>query len=117
VAQSGGQHWCSSRNLILSGRTPAKPALAEIVYKASNGDELSPSEGFIFARWTYQIFRAWEWQFNEYLEGTLTEGELPIAGWANQFRNYSIMRSNWDARKANLSPEFVQYIENNVIGQ
>ena len=95
----------------------ANPDLAEIAYKASNGEELSPSEAFRFAQWTYQIFRAWEWQFNEYLEGTLTEDELPTVGWANQFNNYSIMRSNWDARKANLSPEFVQYIENEVIRQ
>ncbi len=94
----------------------ANPDLAEIVYKARNGDELSPSESFMFDRWTYQIFRAWEWQFNEYLEGTLTEDELPTVGWANQFKSYAVMRSNWDARKANLSPEFVQYIENNVIG-
>ena len=95
----------------------ANPGLAGIAYKARNGEELSPSEQFKFAQWTYQIFRAWEWQFTEYLEGMLTEDELPTVGWANQFKDYSLMRSNWYARKANLSPEFVQYIERNVVGQ
>ena len=94
----------------------ANSDLAEITYKASNGEELTPFEEYRFARWSYQIFRAWEWQFDEYLAGTLSQGDLPTIGWANQFKNYPALQNNWEERKANLSPEFVQFIDKNVIG-
>jgi len=89
--------------------------LAEITYKARNGEELTPLEEWRFARWAYQIFRAWEWQYDEYLQGTLSQDDLPVVGWANQFRNYPALHNTWGETKANLSPEFVQFIENNII--
>jgi len=91
--------------------------LAEIAFKAHNGDELSPSEDFRFAQWAYQIFRAWEWQFNEYLEGALTQVDLPTVGWANQFKNYPTLQEKWEARKGNLSPEFVRFVDNELLGK
>ena len=90
--------------------------LAEITYKASNGEKLTPYEEYRFGRWAYQVFRNWEWQYDEYLEGTLSEGDLPVIGWAGQFRNFPILQDVWGERKANLSPEFVQFIDGNVIG-
>ena len=96
----------------------ANADLSEILYKVSNGDKLTPFEEYRFGRWAYQVFRNWEWQHEEYLEGTLSEEDLPVVGWANQFKVHHPMLQNvWRERKANLSPEFVQFIDGSVIGR
>jgi hypothetical protein len=93
----------------------ANADLSKITYKVSNGDKLTPYEEYRFGRWAYQVFRNWEWQYDEYLEGTLSEEDLPINGWVGQFRRFPMLQTVWGKRKANLSPEFVQFIDGNVI--
>lgn len=90
--------------------------LAEITFKASNGQELTPYEEYRFHGWAYQKFRNWEWQFDEYLHGTLSVDELPVVGWANNFETYPNLYDVWARSKASLSPEFVEFIDTNVIG-
>jgi hypothetical protein len=94
----------------------ANADLSMILFKASNGDTLTPFEEYRFGRWGYQVFRNWEWQYDEYLEGTLSEEDLPVIGWAGQFRSHPMLQTVWAERKANLSPEFVQFVDGNVIG-
>ena len=89
--------------------------LAEVAFKASNGEELTPLEEYRFDSWAYQKFRNWEWQFGEYLHGTLLVDELPVVGWANNFETYPRLREIWEMRKANLSPDFVEFVDTKVV--
>ncbi len=88
-----------------------------INFKVTSGDELTPYERYRFVIWARHLLGNWEWQYDEYQAGLLSEDDLPVAGWLTRVRNLPELRRVWDETKDNRSPEFILFMEENVFAQ
>ena len=61
----------------------------------------------------------WEWQYGEYKAGMLGLEDMPFAAWRLWFLGEGEVpipiREVWEKRKDTLKPDFVSFIEKNVI--
>jgi hypothetical protein len=87
--------------------------LAEVLAKAENGDveQLSPGERRQVEGFLERILYNQQWSFNE-----LPRDELPIKQWRRVSRQVS-WQFYWKELKGELKPDFVHWMEANVIGK
>ena len=69
-----------------------------------------------------KIVELWEWQHGEYRAGTLRLDELPVSAWRLWYRGEGgqvplPVREVWEARRPALNPEFVKFMEQNVVNE
>jgi hypothetical protein len=62
------------------------------------------------------LLRMWQWEFEQSRLGMFGESELPIEGFKKAWRDYEIAHL-WDVVRSTFSPEFVQFIDNEVANQ
>lgn len=91
--------------------------LAELVFKARNGESLTERETDRFYDFAYYQFRQWEWQYNEYVAGMLEEADWPVIGWRGYVRGLPILAQVWEQRKQNVSPDFMRFMDENVFNE
>ena len=91
------------------------PELTQILYKIENRETVSPEELYQFRWFARGLFIRWQWQFGEYEQGFIDKERLPLSSWRSWFRQYPEILNEWEAA-AGLTPEFEQFIEEEVIG-
>jgi len=93
------------------------PALIEATLKAESGEELTEQEASL-VNWANRA-TLWDWRYvyREYQEGLLDETTMPIAGWQVTFRNSVGLSETWSARKVHFEPDFVEWMEQNIVNR
>ena len=86
-------------------------------FKAASGETLTAIEQYRYGNWAIVLFQNWEWQYDEFKAGTLAEEDLPVNAWTSRFRDTPIFSDIWERTKVGRSPEFVQFMEENVINE
>lgn len=84
--------------------------------KAWDGEELSRIESLNLDFKYWSVFVNWEWEYGQYQEGVLQVlDQPPSSRLRSAFEYYPLMRDSWFNHKDSLSPEFVRYMEEDVI--
>jgi hypothetical protein len=109
------QNQIGPRILILEN-----PDLAELMAKHSSGKPLTATEEIKTNLFVQSIFLMFEWELNEYRAGRIEL--LKTAEHRRLFHGQGVISApwyltNWSKFKTVLEPEFVQYMEENVISQ
>ena len=91
------------------------PDMLELFQKAGNGSLTDVENGrlqnFSISRWI-----RWEWYYEQYRDGLIEQSNLPTVGWQrNMSTSWAIDR--WDQNAELFSPDFVQFMEENVINR
>lgn len=91
-------------------------AIAPIQYKLRRGEPVTPEEEAYFEEFAYINLAAWEWQFDEYVAGTIGLADLPFGAWRDNASRISIWGDAWEiySAEAARSAEFVDFINRNV---
>ncbi len=88
-----------------------------VYLKAANNEELLGEEtarlGFI----VNSILVRWESEYREYAAGMYPLKTLPIEGYRDTFETFPSFRDTWQSRKHVRDPEFVQFMEENVVSE
>jgi hypothetical protein len=94
------------------------PRMLEILWKYETGKSLTPVERSALYNVTAKLVEMWEWQYHEYTAGMLTLEQLPIANWRRQYHGEDItpnpLREYWGFLSDVASPDFVQFMKENV---
>ncbi len=105
-------------NMRVDGiRSHAQDAdLRATIVKAREGRELTPEESLSLDLYYYSIFVNWEWEYAQYREGTLDVlNQPPELRWRPALDEYPLIREKWISRKRQMSAEFVQFMEEEVL--
>ena len=101
--------------ITLSSDIVRDPTLAELMRRATTGEDLTEDETFrVF--WVFRrIFQNFQWEYSQYEQGRISD--LPIPEWKGLFQ-IGLARGMW-ARMADgferSSPGFVQFMEEEII--
>jgi len=98
-------------------QTPANnEQLADLMYRAQSGGELSPTELFQFQLRTNALFRYWEDVHYQYRVGLYDETEFARQrdAWKASFGNSRLGRKYWCQVRLLYSPEFMAEMDNLV---
>jgi hypothetical protein len=97
------------------------PHVIEATHKWARGEKITPEEKSTGLMVAIKIVELWEWQHGEYVAGMLQESELPVGAWRLWFHDEGPfpvpVRQIYEMRKQVLSPEFVQFFEEQVVRQ
>ncbi|MGD8324960.1 MAG: hypothetical protein PVF50_11405 [Gammaproteobacteria bacterium] len=108
-AQARFNHKETRANLL--GEFESNPELARITVKAKKGEGVTAEEQLQLNAYNDKRFVSWEWEYYEARAGRI---EIPVAGYRSDMSD-PVVRRRWDVRKLTLSPDFVRYIEENII--
>jgi hypothetical protein len=94
--------------------------LPAIIVKAQANQELDDLEAYRLQRFYMRMFIAWQWEWGEHELGRI---EAPISAWRAAMRSdsdstlmlYPGVRETWEASKSTFKPDFVQFIDEEVI--
>ena len=89
--------------------------LMNLRIRSSQNDQLSPLEEARLRFDAQSVFAYWVWQVENYQTGMLNQ--LPLSAYRATMNNYPYFRSTWQTNKESYPPEFVVFIEENVIYQ
>jgi hypothetical protein len=93
----------------------------EALLKYSTGENVTPAEKGTARLVALRALEGWEWQYAEYKAGMLDFSELPVASWRVWYRGEAEVpipfREIWGGRKQVLRPDFVQFMEENVVNE
>ena len=96
------------------------PHVLEATHKWARGEEITPEEKSTGLMVAIKIVELWEWQYGEYAAGMLQKDELPIGAWRLWFHNKGPfpvpVKEIYEMRKAVLNANFVQFFDDNVVG-
>ena len=93
------------------------PEIASVIVKAQNDEALSAVESFLLERVKTGLFVRWEAEYREYKEGMYGEEELPVMGYRRVFAFIPGLLDGWQRNKAIRDPDFVEFIEENVLNE
>ena len=96
------------------------PHLAAALAKALNEEELTREEDLMLSALAARIFTSLNWQYDEMQRGNVSA--LPVINWRRVVHRYSLggydyplFANYWEQVKSTVSPEFRQWMEENVI--
>ncbi len=84
------------------------PELVESMVRSFNGEELTLADTFRLQAHWFRVMQNINWTYFEAFE------EAPLETWKVTFR-YPFVRGIWEERKVELDPEFVQFVEANIL--
>jgi hypothetical protein len=97
------------------------PHVLEATHKYAAGEDVTPAERSATFLGALKIIELWEWQHREYRAGTLQLEELPVEAWRIWYRGEAQVpipvRGVWEARKSALNPDFIEFMEQNVVNE
>jgi hypothetical protein len=101
--------------------TFGEPHILEVLHKHSSGAELTPVERSAIYNVMAKVVEMWEWQYGEYRAGMLELEQLPIANWRRQYHGDDSVpnpvREYWESLREVVSPDFVDFMEENVVNE
>lgn len=90
-------------------------ALAEVMAKAEQDQPLTRAEEIQLYGLGLTVIRSWRFQYEEMARGG---SEVNVDGWRqvwhDNFLDYNL-EETWEKVKSRMSPEFVQYVEEQVV--
>ena len=93
--------------------------LLESAHKYHAGEDVSAAELSAALLPALRGLEMWEWQYGEYGAGMLARDQLPIAAWRSWFHGQAQVpipiKDVWLERKSMLNPNFVKFMEENVV--
>ena len=96
-----------------------EPFTIQALYKYARGDEMTPAEEGAARITALRTLEIWEWQYGEYRAGMLKLEQLPVAAWKLWFYGRAEVpvpiRDVWEHRKTVLRPDFVDFMQQNVV--
>ena len=94
------------------------PMLAKDLQKTENNEEITKVEEILLRAMALRTFRQAEWTFREVEAGRL-EGPFPLKIFRRGFRSAGIFRwplgEYWAEMKEFFAPDFVQFVEENIV--
>ena len=91
----------------------------EALYKYVDGADVTRSEKGAVLLFALAVLEMWEWQYGEHQAGMLERDKLPVASWRIWFHGDGEIpvpvREVWEKRKHVLIPDFVKFMEQNVV--
>ena len=84
--------------------------------RAQAGEELSAEDQYRIRWFTDETLDKFSYVFGEYRRGMIDTEDMAVTVWRQIFyRDIPGMLDFWEAQKSTYSPDFVLYIEENVI--
>jgi hypothetical protein len=107
-----------SRNSLVN----ASEEVADFWLRVSSNAPLTATDELRLTAWVEMTFLKWQYEYGQFLDGNLSEAELPLEGYRAAFRgegfaNIRIFPEVWRSLRAQLRPDFVRWIETNVVSQ
>ncbi len=96
--------------------TAENSEFADIRVRDNNGEEISDAERIRIDSHVMSVFVMLDWTFQELPEGSPEMNQVREVQ-RNNFALYAGYRRVWEARKNSFRPEFVQWMEDNVVNQ
>jgi hypothetical protein len=91
------------------------PEMVGLQVKADRGELLSAEEEFLLERLNSWTLWDWHFIFGERANGLLDESALPVAAWRSIYRTQPSLSDHWEDIKPQFSPEFVAWMEENIV--
>lgn len=95
---------------------------AGLLLKLASDQPLGPSEDMAKNAYIDSLLLRWQWEFNEYRQGRITEEDLPIDAWRRILEGhgpFNIRRDVWLERWSEFKPfltsEYTQWMEERVV--
>jgi len=94
------------------------PEMLSASVKFRRGDALSDEEALILDWENHAVFVDWMLIYMQVHDGILDEETIPISLWRDGFNEaFPLMPESWSARKQTYRPDFVEYMEENVVNR
>jgi len=91
--------------------------IADVLRKSHNSVPLSDVEEFRVGIYYEDLVASWTWQFREVQEGRLADDFLDLSNVRGIWRANPGLAGYVESRETRLDPEFVRYLQENVIEQ
>jgi len=89
------------------------PEIAQLMIKGENGEPLSDIEQYRLTNRIESIIIGWEWEYRQYLEGNIEE--IPFTAWRNLLKSPLYTHVGWRSVEGKLSPEFIRFLNENIV--
>ena len=93
----------------------------ESVQKYASGEPVTAAERGVALFTALRTIELWEWQFSEFQARMLEFDQLPIKAWRDWYCGVEFcpvpVQEAWEYRKDVLNPEFVDFVNKNVINE
>jgi hypothetical protein len=114
----GAQARTSRAQLRIDGlqALQSNQALLHALLNQREGQPLTPTEQFLLEIDAMRVLFAWQYVYGEYQAELIDEDDIPIENWRWIFSLRPELKSAWqDPARIGLRPDFVQWMEANVI--
>ena len=91
--------------------------IAELIVRARSGEELSRTDQYRLTVRRGVTLNNFESGYRELSSGALDEEDIPVGQWSSVFLSNPGMMDYWEGVKQTAAPEFVQFMEENVISR
>lgn len=85
--------------------------------KVEDGQEVTAEEKFSLLRYNYTMFRKFEWEYQQYRNGLIDEGDLPVHSWINIYESQPLMIEAWQQYGFRHSENFRLFMDQNVVNR
>ena len=85
--------------------------------KVESGQDVTPEERFALIRYNRSMLRKWEWEYQQYQNGLIDLGDLPVTAFVDVFPTQPLMAETWQSYRQRQSEEFRVFMEENVVGK
>ena len=89
-------------------------AVAGAAVRAQQGEALTALDRYLLHNENVLTLRSYAIIFSDVNEGILDESTIPLAGWRSRYQRFPLIAETWAATKQQHSPEFVQFMEENI---
>ena len=98
------------------------PEIAEFWARLGSGDSRTPAEMMRIEASAELTILKWQWEYGQYVDGNLSLAELPVSAYRAAYRgDYGVRLTGlpdaWIKLKDGLRPDFVDWVESNIINQ
>lgn len=85
--------------------------------KVESDQDVTPEERFALIRYNRSMLRKWEWEYQQYQNGLIEIGDLPVTAYVDVFPTQPLMSETWQSYRQRQSEEFRLFMEENVVGR
>ena len=88
--------------------------LAELMHRATSGEELLPFEMARVTNRMYALITGWEYEFGEMERGRLLEEEFNVEAKRRVYRSLPALEPVWNQYKGMAPPRFAEFMDRNI---